>query len=370
LEGPEDLSARGTMQNLCRLNQLQGPLKPLFAWLLIVLGLAIPYSASAKDLPVIDGHNHLMGRFRTPRGLVLDYEGAAKVALATMQRLGISKMVIMPPPFPPHHPNRYDIEDLMGVIKRYPRRFALLGGGGSLNPMIQRALQRGEVSPRLRKEFERRALEILKKGALGFGEMAVEHLSFNPRHPYEWAPPDHPLLLLLVDIAARFCVPIDLHMEAVPRRMPLPTRFSSPPNPRTLRPNIEAFERLLAHNRRAKIIWAHAGWDNTGYRTAHLCGELLKRHPNLYMSLKVGPDSRPDNSPLDPRGRIKPEWLELIGAFPDRFFIGSDRFFVTPEVPRRIGPPSPEALKILPQLPRSLARKVSYENARAIFNLD
>jgi hypothetical protein len=93
-------------------------------------------------------------------------------------------------------------------------RFAVLGGRGSLNAMIQDAITAGETSEKLRRKFEARAIAIIKDGAVGFGEMAAEHLSFFSEHPYESAPPDHPLFLLLADIAARLGVPIDLHMEA------------------------------------------------------------------------------------------------------------------------------------------------------------
>lgn len=193
----------------------------------------------------------------------------------------------------------------------------------------------------------------------------------NPRHPYESAPPDHPLFLLLADIAARYDVPMDIHMEAVPREMPMPQieRLSSPRNPDVLRPNIAAFERLLAYNRKAKIIWAHAGWCNTGRRTTALMDELLGRHPNLYMSIKIGRDSFPENRPLNRYREIKPEWLNLLRRYPDRFLMGSDHFYVSPRIPRRM-PRHAEASKIfLSQLPLEIAGKVGYKNAVTLFKL-
>ena len=56
---------------------------------------------------------------------------------------------------------------------------------------------------------------MIKDGALGFGEITALHLSFRRTHPFEETPPDHPLYVLLADIAARLGVPIDIHMEAV-----------------------------------------------------------------------------------------------------------------------------------------------------------
>jgi hypothetical protein len=316
----------------------------------------------------IDAHNHLHARLPARLGVVPDYGSAASRALAIMDRLSIKKMIIMPPPFPVGHPARYDIEDLIPVVNRYPDRFVFLGGGGTLNVMIQKAVRDGRIGPKLRKVFKRKALEILSKGALGFGEMTAEHLCLGPRHNHQSAPPDHPLFLLLADIAARYNVPIDIHMEAVPGKMPLPQWFRSPPNPKYLAENIERFERLLAHNRKAKIIWAHVGWDNTGHRTAALIAELLRKHPNLYMSFKISPlDSEAESRPIERGIGLKAEWLQVIRRFPDRFIIGSDEFYVS-RMAHRIGPPSARSTnKFFSLLPRDLARKIGYENPIRIF---
>ncbi len=207
----------------------------------------------------------------------------------------------MPPPFHPEHPNRYDIEDFIHAVKKYSNRFSFLGGGGTLNVMIHQAKNEMIVPPKLEKQFEERAFEIISKGAVGFGEFAVEHFSLNYNHPYESVPADHPLFLLLADIASKYGVPIDIHMEAIPKDMSLPNRkilTRSGRNPKMLRENISAFKRLLAHNKSAKIIWAHVGWCNTGYRTPELCHNLLTKYLNLYMSFKLSPDSMPLTRPI------------------------------------------------------------------------
>ena len=284
-----------------------------------------------KSIAYIDCHNHLAGRYGARGGFIeKDYEGAARVALSTMDKHGITKMIIMPPPFAPDHPHIYEYKDLLGVCKRHPDRLAFLGGGGTLNVMIHRTAHDKEISPALKAKFRKSALGIFNKGALGFGEFAAEHFSLGPDHIYAWAPPDHPLFLLLAEIAAEHDVPIDIHMEALPEEMDLPAGLRSPPNPETLRTNIAAFERLLAHNRKAKIIWAHVGWCNTGQRTAALCAELLRKHPNLSMSFKISPrDSRSECRPIERGIGLKAEWLQLIKAFSDRFIIGTDQFYLS-----------------------------------------
>jgi hypothetical protein len=322
----------------------------------------------------IDVHNHLAGLYGSRLGgRETDFEGAGRVALDTMKKLGIEKMFIMPPPFTPDQPGLYTYEDLIGTVRKNPDRFAFLGGGGTLNVMIQDSVRLNTTSPRLKSQFEKKAMEILSKGAVGFGELTAEHFSLGPDHPYESAPPDHPLFLLLSDIAGRQGIPIDIHMETIPSDMPLPRgrRFESPYNPKMLRANISAFERLLAYNRNTKIIWAHVGWCNTGFRTAALCAELLEKHPNLYMSFKIRPDSMPETRPLTNELRLKDEWLHLIQAYPERFLIGSDHFYMTPRANIQIGPKMGEETKyLLTLLPTELARKVGFENAYRIFKLN
>jgi predicted TIM-barrel fold metal-dependent hydrolase len=188
-------------------------------------------------------------------------------------------------------------------------------------------------------------------------------------HPYETAPPDHPLFLSLSDIAADNEVPIDIHMEAVLEEMPFPARLESPPNQKVLRPNIGAFEKLLAYNRKTKIIWAHVGWDNTGHRTAALCKGLLEKHANLFVSIKFGLHGYSESRLMERGHGIKPEWFEVIEEFPDRFLIGSDQFYSR----SKVNAPFPRGAEIskvfLSLLPKRLARKIGYENAERLFNL-
>lgn len=59
----------------------------------------------------------------------MDFEGAAKVALSEMDRLGIRKMIVMPPQFPLNHPHTYDIDyyDFIKALKKYSNRLPFLG---------------------------------------------------------------------------------------------------------------------------------------------------------------------------------------------------------------------------------------------------
>jgi hypothetical protein len=307
----------------------------------------------------IDAHAHFDAK------ILSDSEGEIEFALAEMGRENTVRLIVMPGPFLPDDPNRFDYEAFLGAVKKHPDKLAFQGGGGTLNPMIQESVRTGDASPELQRKFKERADQILRDGAVGFGEITAEHLSVLPGQAYEYAPPDHPLFLLLADIAAAHRVPVDFHSEVVPRDMPLPADLKSPPNPQQLHENVTAFERLLDHNPRAKILWAHAGSDNTGFRTPDLCRRLLAAHSNLYMEIKIDPLSLGKNPPMA-EGVIKPEWLKLFRDFPDRFVIGTDQHYASNRP--MAGPQRWKAMAVfLNQLPADLQLKIGMENALRIF---
>jgi predicted TIM-barrel fold metal-dependent hydrolase len=312
--------------------------------------------AVAALSPYLDVHTHLDAS---------DVNGSMRSAIDSAPTENLVKIVFMPSPFTLADANRFDVERLLSAAKKYRGKIALLGGGGTLNPMIIEAVRTGDAGPEVQKKFSERAEAILAAGAVGFGEMAAEH--FPSSTPYESAPPDHALFLLLADIAAQHDVPICIHMEAVPQDMDLPGPLKSPLNPPRLHANIAAFERLLSHNPHAKLVWAHLGWDTTGYRTPELTRRLLEAHPNLFMELKLDPLDPGKTSPLTngDSGTIKPEWLELLTDFQDRFVIGSDQHY-----PQGSGPQRWQAAVLLfNQLPAAVRQKIGTENAIRIYRL-
>ena len=321
------------------------------------------------DVPMLDAHNHILpytGRNET------DFMGGARAALKIMKEYGIKQVILMPHPFISSQRDSYTYKPLKKVAKKYPDRFMFLGGGGTLNIMLHDAVANGKVSPKMKEKFQKTAEKIISDGAIGFGEMVAEHFSMRPGHPYESSPPDHPLFLLLSDIAARLDVPIDIHMEAIPDEMDRPDNIPSTINPAKLTSNIEPFERLLSHNPKTRIIWAHAGWDNTGHRTTDLMGKLLGRHPNLYMSIKIRKKDRGGggyNIPFD-MGEIDDQWLALLEEYPDRFIIGSDQFYQPPQTRDKRRIVVQGSVKLLKDLPPELARRVGYENAARVFKID
>ena len=287
-------------------------------------------------------------------------------------------MVVMPPPQDYSNAPNYDYDSFAESIKRQPTRFAFLGGGGSLNVMLQESGRSGEAGDKLKREFEDKANEILRHGGAGFGEITAHHLSHTAGHPYESVEADHFLLLLLADIAGRDDAPIDFHFDVVIEDTKAPKWLSSPPNPPLFRANLAGFERLLGHNRKAKIVWAHAGSYMFGYWTTDLSRRLLEKHPNLHMSLRMAPGRAPQNHPLTAEKEIKPEWLRLLQDFPDRFVIGGDQFLVSPSVQgggpgvmfsQRAPIVREQSRAFLAALPAELSRKIAYENALRLYKL-
>ena len=324
----------------------------------------------STELVYVDTHNHLVGRRVMGQ---YDLEKPARIAIEAMDAAGVKLNLLMPMPQAANQNLQLYFENLLPIVEKYPNRFAALGGGGSLNVMIQQAVGEGHVTRAMEKKFDARAAELVRKGAVGFGEMTAEHFSMTEKHPYEKAPPDHPLFLRLADLAAEYDLPVDIHMEAIPEEMSMPSRFQSPPNPRILKPNMAAFGRLLAHNRNAKIIWVHMGWDNTGKRTIALTRRLLRENPNLYVSIRIASGMRKrkvvnPTFPLDRDGRLKQEWLELFQEFPDRFLIGSDEI-IKPANNHPSAGSIRSTASILEQLPEKLKSQIGYENAYRLYKL-
>jgi predicted TIM-barrel fold metal-dependent hydrolase len=322
---------------------------------------ANPRTAVLKpaSAPYIDAHTHIDQNHA---------DEAVALLLGAMDGLNGSKAFIQTEPYGPGNPGAWDVEKILPAVKKQGGKLAVLGGGGTLNPMIIEAANTGNAGPEVQKKFRARAEEILRAGAVGFGELSIEHFSLpqSPVKDYEYAPADSPLMLLLADIAAEHNVPIDLHMEALPQDIPAPAELK-PPNPPQLHGNIAALERLLAHNPRAKLIWAHAGSDNVGYRTPELNRRLLAAHPNLYMEIKFDPGF-PGKDPPIVDGKLKPEWLKLYADFPDRFIIGSDQHFDPPaSVP--LARAQQNAL-LLDQLPDGLRKKIAIENPLRIYGIE
>lgn len=325
--------------------------------------LAFPATARSQN-DWIDAHVHLVA----DKGSLKDFDMAARAAIKVMNANKIKKMVIMSPPQPTED---FDIESLKGVMAKYGERFVIMGGGGTLNPMLQAAGDSVTVSDAMHRRFAETAEALLAAGAKGFGEIAPHYVSLVPSDSYEPVPADHPLMLLLADIAARHGVPIDLHFDPVPEDSSIPANIAARRNPPVLKANLAGFERLLAHNRQTTIVWAHAGSDPVGFFTPQLAREMLGRHANLSFSIR--PFAAMHGAMVNQRGTINKAWVALLRDFPDRFVIGTDSFFVAGKYadPDTVAGKQRRAVRtLLNSLPPPLARRIGYENAERLYKLD
>jgi hypothetical protein len=281
----------------------------------------------------IDVHLHLAG------GRQHEFAQAVDLAVAQMDSAGATKAIVFPPPEPQL---LFDYLSYAYELRRYPGRFGFLGGGGLLNSMIQQVPAAG-VTPDITERFILTAEQIADAGAAGYGEIAVLHLSLTRNHAFEQVSPEHPLLLALAETAGKRGLVIDLHMDPIASEAPArtPAGLHVPPNPPSLAGDVAAFEWLLAHDRNARIVWAHGGSDFTTNMTPALIGRLMDAHPNLYMSLRppagvstaAAVNLKLYNTIMAGSG-IDSRWLDLLKKHPDRFVLGSDSFVLSPSVPR------------------------------------
>ncbi len=321
----------------------------------------------------IDVHQHLV-----PSG---GFETSAAHLIEVMDELGIERSLILPPPGSGEDDagSHYNYTHLATAIELYPDRLGLIGGGQILNPQIHALV----LAQRLPTEaeldaFEADARTIAAAGVAGFGEMAALHLSFDETHPYIAIPLDHLLFLRLADVAGELDLPIDIHFELTTSEVALPEGFDALPegrNPATLPENLSRLENLLAHNRDARIVWTHPGWDNIGHATTTQIRSLLAANSNLYLAIKIlnAPGWRQvlENRPLDENGAIRPEWLALITDYPGRFLLGADEFTGPDDPQSTPGAPSTEGTwSLLGQLPDDLAEQIVCQNPRSVYRLD
>ncbi|MEI7580014.1 MAG: TatD family hydrolase [bacterium] len=280
--------------------------------------------------------------------------------IKNMDTEGIDKMVIMKPPasVPVDTPQSdFAIPD---AASQYPNRFAVLYGGEAI-AMLERAATSGKYSQAEEDQFISLLEKEMKSGTYcGIGEIGLRHYvptSGKSNVAYDLTiPGNHPWMFIMSDIAAKYNMPIDVHMEATAE-------------------TIKGLEKLLDHNVNTKIIWDHTGWSHTVNKTAYysemataeLMGQLMEKHPNLYSSIKMRKENQ--NSPIyifNSNSEIKPEWLAIFTKYPDRFMMGSD---IKPGIDQEQFPIIKDHRKFLSQLPSEILKKIERENAEKIFKL-
>jgi len=350
-------------------NHWQGkwPLSILLSFLLVgstVSGCVnIAKHAKPESLPLFDAHTHL------------NHDMTAEMLIKWMDQAGVKRVVLMPRYY--GDDGKATDEQAAEYVRRYPERFiAFIAGqrGGLLRPSAWMT----EDAPDIRGErgqwllisghrFLAEAESKLRSGRYsGLGEFIIHHYGYNRLVPTTdqsisgdvELPVDSHLMFKIVDLAARFDVPVVIHAEAEPQ-------------------TCEQMRRLLNRSPNTKIIWEH----NCGRGPAAQIAEFLKNYPNLICGL--GQMAVPLTNPYGygtgwpaerskhitvvqyPDGRINRKMRDLFEAFPDRFIIGSD--IAHPFQYSRYNDMIIAFRRLLSQLEPETARKIGYENAERLF---
>ncbi len=195
------------------------------------LSCASPTDSSHMD--IFDSHAHMPP------------EVSASMMISEMDKGGVSVA------------NLYTSSDnSLAAISQYPGRFITFVDTPD-NPKPSTWLTQGQA-------FVASAEQQLKTGKYyGIGEANLRYYS-QPTPPVPppdiYVPPDNSIWLQLVDLAAKYHVPISFHFV---------------PDDATAN---AAFERMLNHNSNATLIWAHLGFNNMPLDRATL-NDYLLRYP-------------------------------------------------------------------------------------------
>jgi hypothetical protein len=114
----------------------------------------------------------------------------------------------------------------------------------------------------------------------------------------------------------------------------------------------DAVERLFALDPGARILWAHAGFEQPAR-----VREMLRKHKALWADLAFRTDHAPG-------GKLAPEWREAFLEFPDRFMLGTDTF--VPERWHYIPEHAVWAQAWLAELPPDVAERIGFKNGEAV----
>ncbi len=111
----------------------------------------------------------------------------------------------------------------------------------------------------------------------------------------------------------------------------------------------EAIERLFRLQPRARILWAHAGFEH-----AARVRELLERHETLWADLAF-------RSEIFSNGRLLADWRALLIDHNDRFMVGIDTY--TPQRWFQLQAVADGFRAMLDTLPDETAERIAYRNA-------
>lgn len=186
----------------------------------------------------------------------------------------------------------------------------------------------------------------------GIGEILTRHDQLTALTEGETPRANHPALMRVYALAARYDLPVLLHSNLTSLREETPIY-------------LEELEAALAANPQTRFVLAHAGTSGGVEERQAPLGTLvpilrvlLERYPHFYVDLSW---SVKDHYLL-PEGKPAEVWVKLIEDYPDRFTLGSDLVGHFDSLKRLMGSYQP----LLDALPQNVARQLASGNAAAL----
>lgn len=229
-------------------------------------------------------------------------------------------------------------------------RFIPFAGQSELNRIYQVSGADGMAdanNPGIREFLGQLEQDLTAKRVKGVGTYFINNSRTDDRKAFRRKVPGNATAVRAIfALVARFHSVLRIHME--------PDRDS-----------IAAFEPVMASDRRGRVLWNQCGSTTTAAEVR----ALMDRNPNLFceLSWRFPPVTRPNlasRNVFDNYGP-RPDWLELMEDFPDRFMFGNDghadaQYDGAAQAFRR---------NLLPYLKPATARRIAYENAQRVFDL-
>lgn len=269
-----------------------------------------------EEFGILDVHSH------SSRGLKFEY------VIGQMKASGVRKIVLFA------RRGGTD-EEILRLHKMYPERVVPAVGFQNLGWLEQRPGFLDKVEAKLESRQFRWMGELLLRH---YGVPVLDAASFD-------ISPDTELFRKVLDLSARYGVPVTIHHEAEPG-------------------NIEIFRRALRHNPHALVVWAH--W--CGRPVPGVARAFLQEFPNLFCDLgastKLVPYGRDKNPLVTAGGDLRPQWKAVIEAFPDRFLSAIDTVDPTHyyHYPAWVA----ELKHALAGLSPEMNRRIAFENAERL----
>ncbi|MBI2371328.1 MAG: amidohydrolase family protein [Deltaproteobacteria bacterium] len=281
-----------------------------------------PTEFSARTGPLVDAHSHLLD----PE----IYGVSAEEMLSRMWQAGVSGVTLFGP--------TTDLRQLQQAFPDYVIPFVQV----RRDPLTKQLLLNENTVPSLE--------QALRTGAFrGIGELSLRHREFMFSPPGgDQNPADGPIPLQIYDLAARYGVPVNIHVEH---------EF------------MQEVERALQQKPNTTFIWAHMGDAQAG----DVLG-LMRTYPNLYADISTRNPFFRRPPPVDQAsinltyedGTLKEEWRALFEEFPDRFLFGIDLGTKGLGV---VEPVMEYYRSVLAQLSPAAAEKIANGNLRRLLRL-